>query len=429
MNSINLNSLPLVGGTSIASTSTPETTSASTLEATGLPIVGGSVIASAPVATVSSTSLVDALKALNPSTAVTAPVAKSAEDVKQLNRVIYLSTLGNDGKSLTEKYAELNISQMGLVKNMKAIDALLFDLEPDSPTYQTLSFRKGVLEAMYEQTKEDRKNIEAFDDQVDKELEAQGTPFVESEAVKPIDEAIKKSFELADKEEVNSSAYKAIATKIKTLSKKRHALVLEANPKHDQISKAIGDKNKVALENGTHEFSDIRQRKISTALGKNYSLLANLAPETSTFNSLLDKTAALEALYFSIDLEKTNPIVSKMYQDLSSIQLKASTVDSNTLDSKNPEYLNLMHKGMSLKANIKSVEYAESNPALSSSWKKEAELYLGLEGLGRKSPEYRVIIAQLDKLQIERQKIPTTPVTSANTETPTETSINLPVMI
>jgi hypothetical protein len=51
------------------------------------------------------------------------------------------------------------------------------------------------------------------------------------------------------------------------------------------------------------------------------------------------------------------------------------------------------------------------------------------ETVGTESSEGQKILVELEKLQIERTKIRTTSVTSASTETPTETSINLPVMI
>ena len=426
MNSINLNSLPLVGGTSVAtSTSTPSTTSTSTMETTGLPIVGGGVIASAPVANVSSTSLVDALKALNPSTTVKVPVSKNAEDVRQLERVKYLSTIGNDGKSLSEKFAEADIAEMSMRKTMQALKTLSTDLDPSTPTYQSLSMRLSAMNMIYKDIVQGRKILQAFDDQIEKVANERNLPNLKTEASKKNEEQILRLFDEAEKEEdTESPLYKAITKKIRSLAKERSTLVDKTNPELVQITKEISDKNKVALENGTHPFSDTRQAKMSKQIATLLVSAMDMDEESHAYQSTMSKVNALQSMGLSIDYAKTNPTVSKMYKEQSAIFAKAST-----LDWESDEYQNLMAKASTLQANTKALEYAESNPALSAAWQKEANLYAVLETVGTESPEGQAIITQLEKLQAERTKIPKTPVTSASTETPTETSIDLPVMI
>jgi hypothetical protein len=345
--------------------------------------------------------------------------------VRQLNRVKYLSTLDNDKESFSEKKVGINIAQVELTKAMRGIRSLLIDLEPDSPTYQALMAKGAELGIILQGTLSDEKILRAFDDQVDKALEDQGTPYVETKALKLIDEEIKKSFELADAQESSDSpTYKALIVKIKALAKQRNALAFEANPNGKQVFKEISDKNKAALENGTHEFSDIRERKILSELSKIYNLSAGYKNESATYKALMGKAGALEALKAGIGFEKTSPVVSQMYKDQADIFLKTST-----LNWESDEYQALMNKLNTLQANTKTLEYAESNPALSAAWKKEADLFAILETVGTESSEGQKILVELEKLQIERTKIRTTSVTSANTETPTETSIDLPVMI
>jgi hypothetical protein len=430
MNSISLNSLPLVGGTSIAPASTPTTTWTSTMEAVGLTVVGGGVMASAPVANVSSTSLVDALKALNPSTAVTAPVAKSAEDVKLLKDSIYLSTEDASGLSIEGRMSFLSLKRAQLSNSKLAIAKSIQNLDPESKQFKNGQNQIAIIQEGEIQLMLQAKTIQAFHKQVMDEIKNRGLALnTQALDANPDQQAYTELFKQASKETANSPKSKQLLNLLSQADKKEYAQFKQDNPEYVQIVKEISDKNKVALENGTHEFSDARQAKISKQISALLTSMIGMNEESHAYQNTMSKLNVLQSMSVSIDHEKTNPALSKMYKDQADIFLKASTI----LNWESDEYQALMNKVNTLQANTKALEYGESNPALSAAWKKEADLFAILETVGTESPEGQKILAELDKLQIERKKIPTTPVTPASTETPSSTptneaSIDLPVV-
>jgi hypothetical protein len=395
------------------------------LEATGLTVVGGGVIASAPVANVPSTILVDALKALNPSTAVTAPVAKSAEDVKLLKDSIYLSTEDASGLSIEGRRAFLSLKRAQLLNSILAIAKSIQHLDPESKQFKNGRMQMAILRDGEIQLILQSKTIQAFHKQVMDEIKNRGLALnTQALDANPSDQVVIDLNKQAVKETTNSPKSKQLLDLLFQADKKQYAQFKQDNPEYVQLVKEISDKNKVALENGTHEFSDTRQAKISKQIATLLMSTMNMSEESPAYQTTMSKVNALQSLGTSIDFEKTNPVLSQMYKDQAGIFLKAST-----LNWESDEYQALMGKVSTLQSNTKALEYAESNPALSESWKKEADLFAELETVDPESAEGQKMFAQIEKLQAERTKIRTTSVTSASTETPTETSINLPVMI